>query len=107
MYTFFNKKWFIDRIYNQILVQNFLKFAYKYTYQNVDRGFLEIFGPMGLLVLIKKFFFSIKFFQNGLTYSYLSLMLIFLIFIVFICLNINIINIFLIVLPFIILDYDN
>ena len=106
VYTFFNKKWFIDRIYNQILVQNFLKFAYKYTYQNVDRGFLEIFGPMGLLVLIKNFFFSIKFFQNGLTYSYLSLMLIFLIFIVFICLNINIINIFLIVLPFIIFDYD-
>jgi proton-translocating NADH-quinone oxidoreductase chain L len=107
MYTFFNKKWFIDRIYNQLFGQNFLKFAYQYTYQNVDRGFLEIFGPIGILLLIKNFFFSIKFFQNGLTYSYLSLILIFLIVIVFICLNINIINIFLIILPFILLDYVN
>jgi NADH-ubiquinone oxidoreductase chain 5 len=107
VYTFFNKKWFVDRIYNQILGQNFLKFAYQYTYQNVDRGFLEIFGPIGILSLVKKFFFSIKFFQNGLTYSYLSLILIFLIIFVLICLNINLINLFLIILPFILFEYAN
>jgi hypothetical protein len=107
VYTFFNKKWFVDRIYNQILGQNFLKFAYQYTYQNVDRGFLEIFGPIGILSLVKKFFFSIKFFQNGLTYSYLSLILIFLIIFVIICLNINLINLFLIILPFILFEYAN
>ena len=105
VYVFFNKKWYVDRIYNQIFGQNFLKFAYQYTYQNVDRGFLEILGPIGLLEIIKKFFFFIKFFQNGLIYSYLSLILIFSILVIFSCLNIKLINIFIIILPLIILQY--
>lgn len=83
IYTFFNKKWFFDRIYNQVLSQNILQVAYKYTYQIFDRGILEYFGPVGILKLLNSVFFNINKYQNGLTYSYLGITVILILAILF------------------------
>jgi len=45
IYTFFNKKWFFDRIYNQFLVLPVVVDSYYFAYQNIDRGIIEKTGP--------------------------------------------------------------
>lgn len=48
LYNFFNRKWFFDKVYNEWISQNVLNFAYKHSYQNIDRGILEFVGPNGI-----------------------------------------------------------
>ena len=37
-----------DKVYNEIITQNLATFAYKHTYQNLDRGIIELLGPNGI-----------------------------------------------------------
>jgi proton-translocating NADH-quinone oxidoreductase chain L len=48
IYTFFNKKWFFDKIYNEWINQRILNWGYFKTYQTIDRGIIEFLGPEGL-----------------------------------------------------------
>ena len=48
IYTFLNKKWFFDKIYNECFGQFFFKFGYSMSYKSIDRGVFEIMGPTGL-----------------------------------------------------------
>lgn len=59
VYNFFNRKWLFDKIYNQNISVNFLQMNYKYSYQFIDRGFLEFFGPWGLYNILKTNFMHI------------------------------------------------
>lgn len=47
IYTFLNRKWFFDKIYNNILGQFFFKFGYSISYKIIDRGIFEQVGPSG------------------------------------------------------------
>ena len=47
LYTFLNRKWFFDKLYNEIFVQKFLNFSYNTSYKLMDKGIIEIFGPLG------------------------------------------------------------
>ena len=61
LYTFLNRKWFFDKIYNELIGQNLLYIGYKHTYQNMDRGFIELLGPNGIATnLYKKSFLITK-----------------------------------------------
>ena len=44
-YTFLLKKWYTDRVVNEIFTLFILKCSLVYIYTRVDRGFLEVFGP--------------------------------------------------------------
>jgi len=48
IYTFFNKKYFFDKLYNELLVQMLLNFSFHYSYKLIDKFIIEIFGPTGL-----------------------------------------------------------
>lgn len=48
LYTFFNRKWFFDKVYNEWISAPILRIAYHHTYQNRDRGIVECFGPQGI-----------------------------------------------------------
>ena len=48
LYTFLNRKWLFDKVYNDWISQGVLKMAYKQTYQSIDRGILEFLGPQGV-----------------------------------------------------------
>lgn len=75
-YNFFNKKWFFDKIYTEYVGQFFFKFGYYVSYKIVDRGIFEIFGPMGLsLLILKKASYLYKL-QTGYIYHYTFLILI-------------------------------
>jgi len=47
LYNFINKKWFFDKIYNEIISQNSFKFGFNISYKLVDKGLIETFGPKG------------------------------------------------------------
>ena len=49
IYNFISKKWFFDRMYNQFVSQNFLYLSYSLSYKDLDRGLLEILGPVGII----------------------------------------------------------
>jgi len=79
IYTFFNKKWFFDRLQNEIIASFLLKIGFNTTYKVLDKGFLEIFGPDTLskytLLLSKK----VSFIQSGKINQYAFLIFIYLI----------------------------
>ena len=69
-YTFLNRKWFFDKVYNEIIGQFFLSAAYHLTYKQVDRGLIESLGPFGLTRLVSKIALSLKVLQTGFFYHY-------------------------------------
>ena len=71
-YNFLIKKWYFDRLYNELIGQPLLIFSYFFTYKNLDRGFIEIFGPSlanRVLYLITK---RISILQSGYIYHCLT-----------------------------------
>jgi NADH-ubiquinone oxidoreductase chain 5 len=49
IYSFFLKKWYTDRTINQLFSIPLLIWSQKYTYQKLDRGLLEVYGPTNLV----------------------------------------------------------
>nr|YP_010131912.1 NADH dehydrogenase subunit 5 [Odontella regia]QQD79291.1 NADH dehydrogenase subunit 5 [Odontella regia] len=75
-YTFLNKKWFFDKIYNEILNQSFFILGYKITYKTLDRGIFETIGPMGLSTILTKNSKALVKLQSGYIFHYTFLILI-------------------------------
>ena len=75
IYNFFNKKWFFDKVYNEYISQFFFTISYTITYKVIDRGVIEVFGPMGLSSLITKKASYISKLQTGYLYHYTFLIL--------------------------------
>ena len=74
-YTFLNRKWFFDKVYNEWIAAPFLKSAYSHTYQTIDRGLLERFGPYGFATAIYKFAFNINLISLGFIFRNLFILL--------------------------------
>ena len=73
-YTFFNKKWYFDKFYNQFISQNLLYSSYHFSYKDIDRGILEGgFGPYGLVLFLEKIAKFLRFYQSGNIFHYLFL----------------------------------
>lgn len=70
LYNFFSKKWFFDKVYNEYITQEFFKFSYNRSYKLIDRGIVEILGPMGLSSLIYKNANTLYRLQTGSLYHY-------------------------------------
>lgn len=71
LYTFFNKKWYFDRIYNEFFSQNLLNFSLNISYKSVDRGLLELAGPYGIVWYIKNLSTKLQTTQTGFILDYL------------------------------------
>jgi len=82
IYTFLNRKWFFDKVYNEFINQNLLKFGYFTSYKSIDRGFIEMLGPYGLSNMIFERAFYLKNLQNGIVYQYILTILFSFIFII-------------------------
>ena len=77
VYTFLNKKWFFDKIYNEFFGQFFFKFGYSASYKLIDRGAFEIVGPTGLSTTALKAANLLQKGQTGSLYHYMFFVLIF------------------------------
>ena len=75
LYTFLNRKWYFDKVYNEFVSQSLLKMSYFQMYQNMDRGLLEYFGPNGISVKWNLISREIREKPMGFIYKYLFLMI--------------------------------
>ena len=66
MYTFLNRKWFFDKVYNEYITQHVLSFGYQTTYKLIDRGLFEFLGPLGITKLFGKMVVCSQAFKQGL-----------------------------------------
>lgn len=62
-------------MYNEYIGQFFFTISYTVTYKIIDRGIIEVFGPMGLSSIISKKASYISKLQTGYLYHYTFLML--------------------------------
>jgi NADH-ubiquinone oxidoreductase chain 5 len=76
VYSFLNKKWFFDKIYNEQLGQFFFNFGYTISYKIIDRGIFEILGPHGISIVLTKLSSTIHKLQTGYIYHYTFVFLI-------------------------------
>jgi NADH-ubiquinone oxidoreductase chain 5 len=81
LYTFLNRKWFFDKVYNEWISQTVLDIAYKNAYQGIDRGILEFMGPTGLYMQLNNIAKDLQRINLSMIFSRLYPMVIFL----FIC----------------------
>jgi proton-translocating NADH-quinone oxidoreductase chain L len=73
IFTFFSKKWYIDRIYNELVAQNVLSIGFYFSYTEIDRGLLEQFGPFGIVQLIKESSLNLSKIKKGSIFHHLVL----------------------------------
>ena len=62
-------------MYNEYIGQFFFTISYTVTYKIIDRGIIEVFGPMGLSSVIAKKASYVSKLQTGYLYHYTFLML--------------------------------
>ena len=91
VYTFLNKKWFFDKLYNELINQKAFNWGYSVSYKLIDRGVLEMLGPQGLSSAVLKTSYKTHKMQSFSLYHYTLIVIsavTWLIFLNFIALNI-------------------
>ena len=71
IYNFLSRKWYFDRLYNEIIGQKILSLSYTFAYKDIDRGIIEILGPSGIIILVSNIQNNIKNYQTGNIFHYL------------------------------------
>ena len=75
LYTFFNKRWFFDKVYNDFISENALRFGYTISFKTLDKGSFEILGPSGLAYTFLNLTHYMSKLQTGMIYHYAVVML--------------------------------
>lgn len=75
IYNFLIKKWYFDIVYNKFIVYNTLSVGF-FTFKDIDRGIIEIVGPLGLVRFINNFINKINKLQTSYVYNYVFLFVI-------------------------------
>lgn len=74
-YKFFafliSKKWYFDFLLNKLIVTTLLRQGYLTTFINLDKGFIELLGPYGIVKLVKTWSSKTVFYQTGLLPNYI------------------------------------
>lgn len=87
--TFFvSKKWFWDKLNNELLVYPLSRFGYFTSLITLDRGVIEFMGPYGISRLLTKWAVNIIRLQTGQLVHYIMFMVVGL----FILINLNVLN---------------
>ena len=74
-YTFLNRRWFVDKVYNDWISQTALNFGYTMSFKTLDKGCFEILGPRGIAHTFTNLARDMGRFQTGLVYHYAVVML--------------------------------
>lgn len=95
IYLFLNKKWFIDKLYSEVIYQKILYISYNPLYSVFDKGIYNILGPRLLTNLLEKLSKNSSEIQSGFFYHYALIFLISLTLIIILS-SLNFFNIFII-----------
>ena len=74
-FQFFNKKWYIDNLYNIYIVPLFFKLGYILGFKYIDQGLVQFFGPRGLIQFIGRASKITSHLQSGYIYHYAFVMM--------------------------------
>jgi proton-translocating NADH-quinone oxidoreductase chain L len=102
IYNFLNRKWYFDKLYNELIAQKTLNVSYNYAYKDIDRGLIEKLGPSGVINAVGHTFNFLKRLQSGFMFHYLFMFLISVLFLVFIAVSFSVVFIQLNLLIFLI-----
>ena len=75
LYLIFSKRWFFDKVYNDLFAAYALSFGYSVSTKSIDKGFLEMFGPRGIAQSFPLFSRNLSGLQSGILYHYAVTML--------------------------------
>lgn len=95
IYLFLNKKWFIDKLYSEVIYQKILYISYNPLYSVFDKGIYNILGPRLLTNILEKLSKNSSEIQSGFFYHYALIFLISLTLIIILS-SLNFFNIFII-----------
>ena len=76
LYTFFNKRWLFDKVFNEFVAQSVLRFGYSISFVTLDKGVIELLGPYGIATTMRTLSKRVSSLQSGLIYHYAFIMLI-------------------------------
>ncbi len=76
LYSFFNRKWYFDNVYNDFFMYGTIKFSYNLFVKSIDKGLLEFFGPLGLMRFFRAASEVASNLQSGLIYHYAFIFLV-------------------------------
>ena len=76
VYIFLNRKWLIDKVIREWIVQKGLNIGLKGTYKGIDRGILEILGPSGLTDTLYNIGYKQSKIHSGNVYHYILMIII-------------------------------
>lgn len=66
-----SKKWYFDFFINKLIVNTLLKQGYLTTFLNIDKGFIELLGPYGIVRALKIMSNNLIVYQSGLITNYI------------------------------------
>jgi NADH-ubiquinone oxidoreductase chain 5 len=75
LYSFLNKRWYFDIVYNEFVGRKLLSFGYNISFKAIDKGIIEILGPYGLERMFKRLTAKASELQTGYIYHYAFIML--------------------------------
>ena len=75
LYNFLLNKWYIDELYESILVSPTKKIG-SFFWKTIDQGIIDKFGPDGISKIVKMISNKAARFQTGYIYDYAFVMLI-------------------------------
>jgi NADH-ubiquinone oxidoreductase chain 5 len=75
IYSFLNKRWYFDIVYNEFIGKKMLSFGYNTSFKAIDKGVIEVLGPYGLERLLKRLTARASLLQTGYIYHYAFIML--------------------------------
>ena len=70
LYTFLNKRWLVDAVYNEWIARPLLWAGYNCTFKAVDKGALEHIGPTGIILYTRRLVPQLRTMQSGKLYHY-------------------------------------
>jgi proton-translocating NADH-quinone oxidoreductase chain L len=75
LYTFLNRRWFFDKVYNHWLAETLLLFGYHTSWKRLDKGCFEILGPFGVGKSFPLWSQQLGGLQSGMVYHYAVMIL--------------------------------
>jgi NADH-ubiquinone oxidoreductase chain 5 len=76
LYNFLSKRWHFDQLGNEVVVHRYMNFGYRISFQLLDKGNIEVFGPFGLSSKILGFSQNLASYQSGFLFHYSFVMII-------------------------------
>jgi NADH-ubiquinone oxidoreductase chain 5 len=76
LYVFLNKRWLFDTASNSTLGKTTLALGYDVSFKALDKGFIEVLGPSGLMQVCVRTMAMLQTVHSGYIYQYALLMLV-------------------------------